>query len=51
MMAQAFAAKEAGVVGNVGDTSLGVYEYTKWGSTDTCVAYPMQVAEVTPEAD
>ncbi len=55
MTAQASAAKEAweeaGVVGNVGDASLGSYEYTKWGATVTCVVYPMRVTEVIPEAD
>ena len=55
MTAQTSAAKEAleeaGVLGDVGDESLGSYQYTKWGATVTCVVYPMHVTEVIPEAD
>ena len=55
MTAQASAAKEAmeeaGVLGDVGDESLGSYEYTKWGATVTCTVYAMRVTEVIPEAD
>ena len=55
MTAQTSAAKEAleeaGVLGDVGDESLGSYQYTKWGATVTCVVFPMHVTEVIPEAD
>jgi len=45
------ALEEAGVLGDVGDESLGSYEYVKWGATVTCTVYPMLVTEVIPEAD
>ena len=55
MTAQGSAAKEAmeeaGVLGEVGDESLGSYQYTKWGAVVTCVVYPMRVTEVIPDAD
>lgn len=45
------ALEEAGVLGDVGDESLGSYEYVKWGATVTCTVYPMLVTEVVPDAD
>jgi phosphohistidine phosphatase len=52
---QASAAKEAfeeaGVKGEVGEESLGSYQYEKWGAECTVQVYPMEVKEIIPEAE
>ena len=52
---QASAAKEAleeaGVKGEVGEESLGSYQYEKWGAACTVQVYPMAVSETIPEPE
>jgi len=52
---QASAAKEAleeaGVEGLVEDTSLGRYQYDKWGGICTVDVFPLEVTRILPEAD
>jgi phosphohistidine phosphatase len=47
--AAAEAREEAGVEGEVGETSLGSYRYRKWGGTCTVDLYPMRVRDELPE--
>jgi phosphohistidine phosphatase len=53
MTAAASAAKEAyeeaGIRGDVGETALGSYEYTKWGGTCHVEVFPLRVREVLDE--
>ena len=43
------ALEEAGIEGQVLDSSLGEFGYTKWGAQVSCEVFPMEVATVHPE--
>lgn len=45
------AEEEAGVVGAMGDQSLGSYVYEKWGATVTVDVYPLEVREMIPDRE
>jgi len=40
--------EEAGVIGNVANTELGMYKYRKWGANCRVTLYPMQVTQLLP---
>ncbi|MDX1698292.1 MAG: histidine phosphatase family protein, partial [Thiohalobacterales bacterium] len=43
--------EEAGVEGEVGDTPLGEYRYSKWGATCSVTVYPMKVTRMVPKKE
>ena len=43
------AREEAGALGQVGETDIGVYSYTKWDATCTVTVFPMKVTQLLPE--
>ena len=43
--------EEAGVLGEVGEERLGVYQHEKWDATCEVTVFPMLVGRVLPEED
>ncbi len=45
------ALEEAGIEGDVAETAVGNYTYSKWGATCTVTVYPMKVTRLIPEEE